>query len=652
MKLVTVFIAAIFVCQICTGQIYVSPTGNDGNKGTLKSPFASLEKAIQWSRVANVKTIILTKGNYYNVDFHLTVKDSGLQMMAEKPNSVVLYGGTRISDWKTEGNYLVSSVAGKGKVNVRALEVNGTYRERSRMPSVGAFQHNNIWDAKWVSSQAGGWDRQPTYEDLTTMKYLDNLNEKWINPNGSELVIYHEWDESIVGIKSIDTINNIIRFTYPATHPAGAFAERNKNANTFVIYNVKDALQPGQWYYDNENARVYYYPLSSEKKEDLTAVAGTKNQLLTLDSGANNITISDLVFSTATAQMVNPGYAADKITAAIQCIKINNVNFHNVTIRNSAGWGFRIRGTNVFLDNCKMENLGAGGINFQGNKIVIDSCQIHDMGKIDGGSVGINGSGNENTISNCDIYNIPYCGINGFGCNSLVYNNLIYNIKTFMQDGGAIYSGGDSLAILRHNAVLSDYKKKITVNAYYFDEQMTNSVAEFNIAINTGNPNQIHMAKGITYNNNIFMDKGLMNLPYANSSELNFSNNILIADKIKLTGPEKGLAETIHFDNSKVHAVMQPYSFATGITTFKGNILNSKSGEIKHDQIIQYGTIKVVDYTPANNSYGDPMFADFEHADFSFRPNSPAIKQGIKALNFDHVGCTDSFKRIFKQYTE
>jgi len=649
MKNIIFLLSLCFASQTVSASIYVSPNGNDNNIGSINEPLATVQKAIEFCRQSSDKQIVVTDGKYFNTSLHIAPCDSGLTIVGNTKNNAILYGGMHIVNWIEEGGNFIAQLP-RNIDKVRALEINGCRRECSRMPATGAFKHANVWKANWVSSEANGWDVEPTERDLTTLNYTNDSIDKWINPASSELVVFHEWDESQVGVKSIDTIINEVTFSIPATHPAGAFADRNKNASTFAIINVKEALRPGNWYFNVTLSKLYYCPLANEKIKDIVAVAACNTHVVVIDKGSKNISFRNITFAVANAPLINPGYAAFNVPAAFDANEIDGLTLQNVEIKNSAGWGIRVKGKNIALKCCVIQNLGGGGIAYIGSNVTIDSCEIHDLGKIYNGAVGIIGNGQNNRISHCDIYNIPYCGINGFGGNSEVSDNLIYNVKTFMQDGGAIYMGEDSLSVMRHNAIISDYKKNLYVYALYFDEQARNCLAEDNLVLHTIKPIQVHMARNITYKNNIFIDNGQMILPFANSSELIFKKNIIIADKMKFTGPKEGVPNETGFDNSKVHPVMQKYTYATGIRTFNANVLFALKGEILHQQEIQYTTAHVVDFKPEGNGYCDPMFVNEANANFLFKPNSPALKYDIKPLNFDNVGCTGSFKNIYRKY--
>ena len=52
----------------------------------------------------------------------------------------------------------------------------------------------------------------------------------------------------------------------------------------------------------------------------------------------------------------------------------------------------------------------------------------------------------------------------------------------------------------------------------------------------------------------------------------------------------------------------------------------------------------------ANRAYLDPLFKDCKNGDFRLKPNSPALKMGIKSIDVREAGLTDDFpKTVFRK---
>ena len=49
-----------------------------------------------------------------------------------------------------------------------------------------------------------------------------------------------------------------------------------------------------------------------------------------------------------------------------------------------------------------------------------------------------------------------------------------------------------------------------------------------------------------------------------------------------------------------------------------------------------------------NGAYADPLFEDLENGDFRLKPDSPALKMGIKSIDMSKIGLTEDFPKRFK----
>jgi hypothetical protein len=587
-------------CISCSKPvIFVSTDGNDLNQGSKRKPVASLEKALELSRTGVSKNIIIREGKYYEVSCTLSAIDSGLNISGEPGKKVYLYGGKKLKNWQQHGDWWVADAPGTvdRSWDFRILIVNDSLRSRARLPEAGEFTHKSDWPYKWQSSQ-GGWSKEPTSEELTKMVYDPKDLGSWLDTRNAELTVFHAWDDSYVGLVSNDTINHVVRFSYPATHPAGAFASWIERASTYIVWNIKEGMKhPGQWYLDRTEEKVFYWPLPYEKISDIETLVPTQNQIFKFEKGARSIKLENLSISCAGAPMSNTGYGTSEIQGAIQSEGVSHLTLKNISVKTVAGWAIKIRGSGISISDGEFFDTGAGGINYEGNKIRVERCGIHDVGRLYFGAVGINGGGKYNLVSHCELFNIPYAAINGVGNNSLAEFNLIYNFKQELKDGGAIYSGSDS-TIYRNNAALFKKGNTITGWTYYFDELSRNCIIENNLAVNTLAPVHNHMATGIIVRNNLFIDHEKQTINSSLCSDLSFTGNTFIADTIVFTTPT---GEPLSKARSSYNFIFQKYYEANGIIEFKGNKLycDKMLKAILH----MYETNRVEDFDPTDNTH-------------------------------------------------
>lgn len=573
-------------------KCFVSPNGNDSNNGSGETPFATLEKAVLAcsESIENEKNIVLEKGYYYDNGIILDESDSNLTIEGHGSETVV-YGGKVAVNWIKEEDFYYTEIQEdkNGTTDFRMIEVDGMFRERSRLPESGAFTHRNEFNVAWMSTAAGGWARKPTEEELLNLKYIENDLGEWLDINNAEVTIHHEWDESLVKIASIDKSSKTLRLATTPAYPAGAFAERNKNAQTYILWNVREGMtKPGQWYLDRSRKRLYYKPFPNEDINKLNLIFPSKERIFTMKPGVKNITLKNLTFASAGAKFSAGGFGAHSVDGAIVAENVENISFININVTNVSGWGIKVSGKNITIANCNVHNTGAGGVSYGGENITLTENAIHDVGLIYKSSVCINGGGKHNSITKNKIYNAPYSGICGIGSDSQVCENVIFDIMGFMQDGGAIYCGSTQNTLLSQNTVINFFPEKV-VNAYYFDELCENCIADNNVAINSKRPVLAHMTTSCEYTNNTFIDKGTQHIHAANSSDMIFDNNNLIAEKIVIESP-KGNPQGL--DPGNISEIMNHYNNATGIISIKGNRADAKSGEIIFKELFQYSCIR------------------------------------------------------------
>ncbi len=149
----------------------------------------------------------------------------------------------------------------EGKWYFRQLHVNGNRRPRARLPRQGLYQ---------VAGPADPPRRAFKFQP-------GQIDPKWRNRDDVEIVILQFWSEARQRIESIDTANNIVRFTGDAFRPTtwcrGWYAE-----------NVSEGLtEPGQWYLDRAAGVLHYRPLPGEDVQKLEFVAPVSLRWIRLD---------------------------------------------------------------------------------------------------------------------------------------------------------------------------------------------------------------------------------------------------------------------------------------------------------------------------------------------------------------------------------
>ena len=619
---------------------YVAPNGNNENPGTKNKPFKTITKARDAARNVESekqKKIILQGGIYYEAFVELGSEDSGLTIEAAFGETPVLYGGRPVTEWKKDGDFYYAELEGvkEGKWDFRALVVNDELRPRACMPETGAFTHLSEFNVRWMSTTGDGWERKPTSEELTTMKYKKGDLGSWLDVNNAELTIFHAWDESVVGLESLDDETQTVTFSIPSGHPPGAFGNWMEKARTYVVWNVREGMHhPGQWYLDRTEGKLVYWPLPGEDISKIRAVVPTSETIISLKEETGNITINGLTLSCITTPLITGGFGALRFDGAISGNKLDTCHFINLTVQNVGGWGIKTYGDNIIIEGCEIKNSGAGAIAFSGKNVSVENNHIHDIGVIYPSALALRGGGEDSRISHNEIHNTPYSAINCGGTRIVIENNLIYDMMQVLNDGGAIYCFAPRDLIMRGNIVRGSSGTR--AHAYYLDERAENCVVEKNLAVNTTWPVHNHMTKNCFIRNNVFIDRGSQFLTFPRTSGMTFEKNILIAEDITFRMPTETHRAPIP-DN--VPESVKPFLNANGITSMPDNIIFSRSGTINHVITSNYSTIETVPLEPREGTvFADPKFADRENGDFTFKPDSPAYKLGIEPIDVSTAG--------------
>ena len=644
-RVLTFLVLGLFVaCGTKGVSVYVAQDGSDENDGTKAKPFSTIEKArdaLRGMATDEPKNIIIREGKYYDVSVTFTAEEAGLTVAAERGENAILYGGRPVKGWEKDGeDFYAADVQGvnERKWDFRSLVVNDGYRLRARYPKTGALEHENEFRVRWMSTTGGGWERPPTGEELTTMQYRNGDIGTWFEAKNAEITVYHQWDESLVGVRSVDAKRRIIRFSTPAGHPPGAFYHSPK-AKTYVIWNIREGMtKPGQWYLDRVRGKLVYWPLPGENMETAAVIAPTTERIFTLEEGADNITLEGLTLQVSTTPLVAGGFGATEFDGAITGSKVSGCVLRSLTVKNVGGWGIKLNGTGNRIENSEITGTGAGGIGCGGGKCVITNNHIHAIGVTYPSAIALTAGGGEPIIiSHNEIHNTPYSAITCGGDGHLIEYNKIYDMMRELYDGGGIYIGGGRGIILRGNVIRGEGGEKYRQLAYYLDENADSCVVENNLALNTGWPSQNHMTRNCIIRNNVFIDSGRQLFSGARSSGTTFEKNILVAEEIVFQHPVG--REVLPKDGETIPDILKKYMKADGITSMPNNVIFSRKNKITHNKLLDYATFESAPLESRDGSvFADPLFVDMEGGDYDFMPESPARKLGIEPIDVRGAG--------------
>ena len=343
------------------------------------------------NRAAEV-TIRLTPGIYRLYEpLRLRTEDSGLTIVGD---NATLSGAIEIKGWKRQGRLYVADVPDfNGRpVDFRQLWVNGNKAVRAR--DVADFEQMNrirAYDKKrrilWVPKKA-----------------VVNSRYNLLKARYAELVLHEMWCTSNLRIKSITAVGDSAAITFhdpeaklQFDHPwPSPMTPDTGHPSPFYITNALELLdQPGEWYHDIREHKIYYMPRKGEDASRLKAVAPVLETLLdiegTADRPVRNITISGVSFCHTTWMRPSlqghvPLQAGMYLTEAYKLRpQIDRPNNHKL---DNQGWLGRAAAAvelryaeDVSFYSCCFSSLGGSGLDYvkfcKGGKVY--RCCFHDI---------------------------------------------------------------------------------------------------------------------------------------------------------------------------------------------------------------------------------------------------------------------------------
>lgn len=702
-------LAALFFfasCDIKTESVeiafYVSPEGEDANKGTsAESPFATLEQARD--AIRNLKRaggltkpvrVYLRGGLYVRAKpFVLTSEDSGTDEFPvtyrsyadEKP---VISGGKQVKEWNNttlNGHKVVVADLSQlkdGYTPFEQLWVNGRRAIQARTPNSGYLKVPNSQGADTKTLR-----RERSYDfsyDPDDEQLLDGADD-------GVAVVFNKWLEYHMPIDRIDHKNKKI----VSTKKGGRAIE---GEDDFYLEGGRNMLdQPGEWYLDRSEDKLYYYPRGGE--QEFVATIPVLISVLRMDGDARNnqyiehIEFKGLTFSHTTwilpRDVEESGYSqADiRMDGALRLTGIKNCLFEECEITAIGNYGMELSlgCTDNRIIRCDIHDLGAGGLligpkirprvkedkyayipneefppvldhpsHATGNNEIAD-CSIYDGGRYFHCAVGIwIGQSPNNKIHHNEIYDFYYSAISsgwtwGYGPalatgNSFEYNYIHHIGKRMDGDGGVlsdlggIYTLGDQTGtVIRHNVFHDIWAGKYGGWAIYCDEGSRNILIENNLAYRCKHACfDQHYGKDNLIRNNIF---AFAKTSVAMMARIQPHTGFILKNNILLS------------DGTPMYAGGYEYNVdQKGAFVSDSNLVWSTAGEVlgaqnrfpsrlyePNEPVMSWETW-VSQGNDQNTIIADPLFKDPENGDFSLAENSPALKIGFNPFPLGMAG--------------
>lgn len=271
----------------------------------------TIEQALQQARLARLQgnvqdgfpVLKLRPGTYrLSQPIILRPEDNGTHIIAQ--GDVRLSGGVIISDWRREGNLWVADVPlWNGRpLEFRQLWVNGRKAVRAR--DVADFEQ--MYRILSVDKA-----KETIYVPRAAIANLSPLTS---HLTSLEMVLHEMWCVANLRIKDMRVQGDSVALTFhqPESHihfmhpwPSPMVTEDGKHNSAFYLTGARELLdEPGEWWLDAQNQKLYYLPLDDEDMLTAEVVAPALETLLmaegTPDEPVKDVTIEGITFEHAT----------------------------------------------------------------------------------------------------------------------------------------------------------------------------------------------------------------------------------------------------------------------------------------------------------------------------------------------------------------
>lgn len=535
----------------------------------------------------------------------------------------------------------------------------------------------------------------------TELNFPKGILQNWSNLEDVEIVIrpQHAWVLNILPLKSVDEKKGAANTSIQASYLMKPL-HFLPDLDSCWVENVFEALnEPGEWVLNTQEKKLYLWPRGESpvlypQLKELIRVEGDVDVEGSKDIPVQNLQFKGLSFMHGDRYSILENDKGlqhdwdlyDKANAMLRFRGSENCVVEDCTFTNSGGGALRfdLHAQNNRVVGNQINHIGSTGILFSGygpgtkdvnHSNLVSNNHIRNAGQIYAHSPGIMlWQSGENRVSNNLIHNTPYAGIIICGVitdffnryrremsptirwhevggkpgkrsldeirpylhthdNQIEYNE-IHHVMQQLNDGNAIYiRGAGPNNVIRGNyihhmlaqtvmqaAIRTDGGQRdtlITENLIYKCVSQGMQVKLNNRAVNNF---IVDILPGFHYGEERLIYIKLYEGPMTGGA---YQRNVLyhLGDKAKF------------YKEGKSHRV-DVGAFAKDADTDR-NIYYCAGDPAVSQSFLEDKKEEGVD---AHSLAVDPLFVDVENGDFSFHPDSPALKLGIKPFDMSKVG--------------
>ncbi len=538
---------------------------------------------------------------------------------------------------------------------------------------------------------------------LRNLYYPAGAIRNWGNLEDIEIVIRYSSTMNILALESVDETARVARTSLPGTYPLRKLQRQQRNPSAWVENALEVLDHPGAWVLNTHTRKLYLWPRAEEPKgivaprlRELIRVEGRNDAGGSADVAVKNLIFRGLTFAHADRDVWSASDIGiqhdwemiDKADALLRLRGAEKCTVQNCKFRDSGGAAIRL---DLYAQKNRIEGneiryMGQGGIMLIGygpgvkdvnrqNEILDNN--IHDCGLIYWHSVGLMmWQSGENRVANNYIHHMPRHAISLSGVrvpyferpcdsreickslrwqeigqrktwdeimpflhtkNNIVENNEVERVLQKLGDGAGInVTGAGEGNVIRRNYVHDIFASEWVSGCLRTDDWQRGTTWEDNVIYRSNAGAWEHKGPNNVINNYAIdvLPKGYFRIFRDGPGE-------------KIDG---SVLERNIFYNSNGAAVF--YTFAVGPQQVAKSRIERNlyyCGGVEETTTPRFLQVLREQGVSSTDVYADPMFVALKPGDFRLKPESPALKMGIRQIDLKGVGLTKAFpKRLLE----
>jgi len=278
-------------------ELYVSPSGKDTGDGSQNAPFATLtaaNEAVKFLRDGMQGDIVIhVAGGYYPISEPIVIGvdgggTSGYRVIyrGDSEDKPIISGGVPVTGWTQNGNIWSAPCDVE---DTRTFYVNDNLTVRAR--------------SKWLYSIAESYVSGDTDYLSDGMIVKHRKFPELSNFDDIELVFDSEWMHHRYPVANIIRGNGQVTIEMQQPYWSALFSTNKYSVNYpnvgkgFYLENAIELLdEPGEFYFDKDAKRIYYYPFEGEDMTTAACYVGVTEGLLRIQGADKDTRVDGLSF--------------------------------------------------------------------------------------------------------------------------------------------------------------------------------------------------------------------------------------------------------------------------------------------------------------------------------------------------------------------